>query len=108
MHNYYCGQPKPCRFGYSIQSCIKGATARVLKELLARGNKFIHVFSIYYFYCCSYVQIKCLKYWPSASPEMYGPVLVSPGDEEELADYVVRKFTIQMVRVSSVVILSLL
>lgn len=43
------------------------------------------------------LQIKCLKYWPSASPEMYGPVLVSPGDEEELADYVVRKFSIQMV-----------
>ncbi|XP_078353190.1 receptor-type tyrosine-protein phosphatase S-like [Oculina patagonica] len=41
-------------------------------------------------------RIKCLKYWPSASPEMYGPVLVSPGDEEELADYVVRKFSIQM------------
>ena len=44
-----------------------------------------------------FLQIKCLKYWPSASPEMYGPVLVSPGDEEELADYVVRKFTVQMV-----------
>ncbi|XP_022808866.1 receptor-type tyrosine-protein phosphatase epsilon-like [Stylophora pistillata] len=41
-------------------------------------------------------RIKCLKYWPSACPEMYGPVLVSPGDEEELADYVVRKFSIQM------------
>ena len=39
-----------------------------------------------------------MKYWPSASPEMYGPVLVSPGDEEELADYVVRKFSVQMVR----------
>lgn len=41
-------------------------------------------------------RIKCLKYWPSASPEMYGPVLVSPGDEEELADYVIRKFSVQM------------
>ena len=28
---------------------------------------------------------------------MYGPVLVSPGDEEELADYVIRKFSVQMV-----------
>ena len=43
------------------------------------------------------LKIKCLKYWPSASPEMYGPVLVSPGDEEELADYVIRKFSVQMV-----------
>lgn len=41
-------------------------------------------------------RIKCLKYWPSASPEMYGPVLVSPKGEEELADYVVRKFSVQM------------
>lgn len=29
---------------------------------------------------------------------MYGPVLVSPGGVEELADYVVRKFSVQMVR----------
>lgn len=29
---------------------------------------------------------------------MYGPVLVSPGGAEELADYVVRKFSVQMVR----------
>ena len=57
---------------------------------------------IYYFYFYLYVQIKCLKYWPSASPEIYGPVLVSPGDEEELADYVVRKFTIQMVSLPSI------
>lgn len=64
--------------------------------------------SIYHFYIYSYVQIKCLKYWPSASPEMYGPVLVSPGDEEELADYVVRKFTIQMVSPPSIGIVSLL
>ncbi|CAH3133452.1 unnamed protein product, partial [Pocillopora meandrina] len=41
-------------------------------------------------------RIKCLKYWPSASPEMYGPVLVSPGDEEELADYMIRKLSVQM------------
>lgn len=61
----------------------------------------------YYFYVFThftdlylFLQIKCLKYWPSASPEMYGPVLVSPGDEEELADYVVRKFSIQMVCLS--------
>ena len=60
------------------------------------------MFPSIYFYFHSYVQIKCLKYWPSASPEMYGPVLVSPGDEEELADYVVRKFTIQMVSLPSI------
>ena len=66
------------------------------------------MFSSIYFYFYSFVQIKCLKYWPSASPEMYGPVLVSPGDEEELADYVVRKFTIQMVSLPSIVVFSLL
>lgn len=63
---------------------------------------------MFLFFSYSYVQVKCLKYWPSASPEMYGPVLVSPGDEEELADYVVRKFTIQMVRPPSIVIFSML
>ncbi|KAK2554980.1 Receptor-type tyrosine-protein phosphatase delta [Acropora cervicornis] len=46
-------------------------------------------------------RIKCLKYWPSASPEMYGLVLVSPQGEEELADYVVRKFSIQMISKSA-------
>ena len=65
------------------------------------------MFPAIYFYFYSYVQIKCLKYWPSASPEMYGPVLVSPGDEEELADYVVRKFTIQMVSLVSIFVFSL-
>ena len=30
---------------------------------------------------------------------MYGSVIVTPTEEEELADYTVRKFTIEMVRI---------
>ena len=67
-----------------------------------------YMFPLFIMFTLTHIQIKCLKYWPSASPEMYGPVFVSPGDEEELADYVVRKFTIQMVSLPSIVIFSLL
>ena len=52
-----------------------------------------------FLFCVLYAQVKCLKYWPSSDPEVYGSIIVTPTEEDELADYTIRKFTIQMVSV---------
>lgn len=42
-------------------------------------------------------RIKCQKYWPTGEPREYGSIRVAPEEEMELAEYVVRKFSISMV-----------
>ncbi|XP_032243017.2 tyrosine-protein phosphatase Lar isoform X2 [Nematostella vectensis] len=41
-------------------------------------------------------KLKCQKYWPSANPEEYGRLVVTPLEEEELSHYVIRKFCIEI------------
>ncbi|XP_031554998.1 receptor-type tyrosine-protein phosphatase F-like isoform X2 [Actinia tenebrosa] len=41
-------------------------------------------------------KVKCLKYWPSATAEEYGSLLVTPLEEEELSHYVIRKFSLSL------------
>lgn len=46
-------------------------------------------------------QVKCVRYWPDDT-EVYGDIKVTLIETEPLAEYVIRTFTVQKVRKSSV------
>lgn len=52
-------------------------------------------------------QVKCCKYWPDDS-EMYGDIKITLLKTETLAEYTVRTFALERVRLPKIYILSTL
>lgn len=57
--------------------------------------------------CCFSLskQVKCCKYWPDDS-EMYGDIKITLLKEETLAEYTVRTFALERVRMGAFVLKS--
>lgn len=57
--------------------------------------------------CCFFLskQVKCCKYWPDDS-EMYGDIKITLLKEETLAEYTVRTFALERVRMGAFVLKS--
>lgn len=47
---------------------------------------------------CVFFKVKCVRYWPDET-EVYGDIKVTLIETEPLAEYVIRTFTVQKVKV---------